>query len=87
MKPNSALVFPTGQQKGLGADGLLGHLGSWPTISVGALHVTYDTSDIRVFSQLHFLVGVASKNKLIEDCKCEGVAVVCASCNGKRGKQ
>lgn len=43
-------------------------------------------SDISVFSQLHFLVGVASKNKLIEDCKVEGVAAVCASCSEKHGK-
>lgn len=43
--------------------------------------------DITVFSQLHFLAGVASKNKLIEDCKHKGVAEVCASCSEKLGSK
>lgn len=43
-------------------------------------------NDRSVCSQLHFLVGVSSKNKVIEDYKHKTVATVCVSCNEKHGK-
>lgn len=43
-------------------------------------------NNISVCSQLHFLVGVSSKNKAVEDYKHKGAATVCASCNEKHGQ-
>lgn len=43
-------------------------------------------NDISVCSQLHVSVGVSSKNKVIEDYKHKGVAIVCVNCNEKHGK-